>query len=191
MFKMLKIQVEIKSLTKTLLIRQSWQNLHTSISHKFTRSIYPMKNYLEFRNKLVLLRWNVHSLTSLERYIFISSLPSLHGNQGTQTLAGRRNWGNDSSDAITSPFSPLSSFSRESRPEHWHFHRFRRGSHEYSRVGDASCIEGGRVFLSMQYANIIHRHAPSVPFFPWRGPPGDPVRIIPHPTRSEIFLFTP
>lgn len=112
MFKMLKIQVEIKSLTKTLLIRQSWQNLHTSISHKFTRSIYPMKNYLEFRNKLVLLRWNVHSLTSLERYIFISSLPSLHGNQGTQTLAGRRNWGNDSSDAITSPFSPLSSFSR-------------------------------------------------------------------------------
>ena len=188
---MLKIQVEIKSLTKTLLIRQSWQNLHTSISHKFTRSIYPMKNYLEFSNKLVLLRWNVHSLTSLERYIFISSLPSLHGNQGTQTLAGRRNWGNDSSDAITSPFSPLSSFSRESRPEHWHFHRFRRGSHEYSRVGDASCIEGGRVFLSMQYANIIHRHAPSVPFFPWRGPPGDPVRIIPHLTRSEIFLFTP
>lgn len=39
-----------------------------------------------------------------------------------------------------------------------------------------------QIFLSMQYANIIHRHAPSVPFFPWRGPPGDPVRIIPHLT---------
>lgn len=145
-----------------------------------------MKNYLEFRRKLGASdRANVHSLTSLERYIFISSLLPLRGNQGTQTLAGR-NWGNDSSDAITSPFSPFSLppslANRESRALTFPSVSTRL-AWIFKGWGCASCIQGGRqIFLSMQYANIIHRHAPSVPFFPWRGPPGDPVRIIPHLT---------
>lgn len=144
-----------------------------------------MKNYLEFRRKLGASdRANVHSLTSLERYIFISSLLPLRGNQGTQTLAGR-NWGNDSSDAITSPFSPFSLPPSLANRVPSIDISIGLDEARMNIQGLGMCELHPRrtqIFLSMQYANIIHRHAPSVPFFPWRGPPGDPVRIIPHLT---------
>ena len=151
-----------------------------------------MKNYLELRNKLVLLAKPKRSFVNKSvatLYIYFS----LHGNQGTQTLAE----GGEETGATIRRMQLHLLFLLFPSPSP--ANRIRSidisiGFDDEARMNiqglgiGASCIEGGaRLPFDAQYANIIHRHAPSVPFFPSRrGPPGDPVRIIPHLTRDVV-----
>ena len=149
-----------------------------------------MKNYLELRNKLVLLAKPKRSFVnkSVQRYIFISPSTAIkehkHWRRGEKKL-GQRFVGCNYISFFSFFPPPLPRIASEALT--FPSVSTTRLAWIFKGIG-ASCIEGGaRLPFDAQYANIIHRHAPSVPFFPSRrGPPGDPVRIIPHLTRDVV-----
>lgn len=148
-----------------------------------------MKNYLELRNKLVLLAKPKRSFVnkSVQRYIFISPSTAIkeHKHWGEETGATIRRMQLHLLFLLFPSPSPANRI--RSIDISIGFDDEARMNIQGLGIG-ASCIEGGaRLPFDAQYANIIHRHAPSVPFFPSRrGPPGDPVRIIPHLTRDVV-----
>lgn len=103
-----------------------------------------MKNYLEGRNTIEQTFIN----KSATLYIYFSPSPLGRNTNIGGKKVGQRFLG---CNYVSPPFFPP--LSRESRPSHWHFHRFHEARMNIQGL-DASCIQGERV-SPMQYANII------------------------------------